>query len=643
MPATAKKQGGAIRPAQVRLAYVFASLIIVVGFGLLSARLYFLQVVDAARLAKLARDNTHRTFFQQAKRGDILDSRHNVLATSKPVVTVCADPSLIGGYHQEVAALVAPILNLPPNDLAESLRARHFVSRTESNELKTNELKYVVLKRRVDEETWVTLKGAMTNLFGNLDENAMKKADKLFLHRLRNRALFTEQDQIRIYPNNRLASHLLGYCGITKTNTPSGEMLLSMGHSGLEYSMNKLLSGTHGFLQTETDSRRREVVPFRQRLVDSQNGTHAVLTLDGRLQHIVETELHAAFAQHTPISVSCVVVRPKTGEILAMATLPDYDPNNPGGEEDSARRNRVIADEAEPGSTFKIVVVSAALNAGLVTLDTKIDCEGGRWFYAGKWLNDHGKYGILTVEEIITKSSNIGAAKIALLLGPDAMMESVKAFGFGDRTGIPVYGERYGTVVTPKSPTWTKLSISRIPMGHEILVTQLQMTMAMAAIANRGVLMRPLLVGSLVDDAGESVATVEPQVVRRVMSERAAADMVRALKTVVGPEGTASRAKLDYYSVAGKTGTAQKVVDGRYVRTRHYSSFIGFFPAENPEVCISVVFDEPKRGYYGGETAGPVFHRIGTQVGRYLAIPPDLDPEEEQKKPVRRTASAAND
>lgn len=638
MPAVAKKQGGVLRPAQVWFAYAFASLIVVVGFGLLGARLYYLQVHNADHLAKLARNNTHRTFFQQAKRGDILDARHNVLATSKPVVTVCADPSLIAGYHEEVAAAVAPILGLSPTSVAESLRPRWIITPT-----KTNQVQYVPLKRRVDESTWLSVSNAMRGLFRDLDEKALKKSDLVFLQRLRARALFTEQDQVRIYPYGNLASHLLGYCGITKTNTPSGEMLLSAGHSGLEYSLNKVLTGTHGFIQTETDSRRRELVQFRHRKVDSQDGTHAVLSLDARIQHIVESELAVANRQHTPVSVSCVVVRPSTGEILAMATLPDYDPNNPGAGEEQARRNRVIADEAEPGSTFKIVVVSAALAKGLVTLDTKIDCENGVWQYGGRPLRDHGRYGMMTVEEIITKSSNIGAAKIALMLGPEAMIEAIKSFGFGDQTGIPVFGERYGTVVTPKSPTWNKLSITRIPMGHEILVTQLQMVMAMSAIANGGVLMRPLLVKSLLDDSGGVVATVEPQEVRRVISERASREMVQALKTVVSAEGTAKRAKLDYYSVAGKTGTAQKIVDGRYVRNRHYSSFIGFFPADKPEVCISVVFDEPKKGYYGGETAAPVFHRIATQVAGYLAIPPDLNPEEEAKKPVRKASAAALD
>jgi len=286
----------------------------------------------------------------------------------------------------------------------------------------------------------------------------------------------------------------------------------------------------------------------------------------------------------------------------------------------------VVSDMAEPGSTFKIVVVAGGLNEGLVTLRDSIDCENGAFFYAGKILHDHERYGLLSVEEIITKSSNIGAAKIGIKLGPERLYAYMRGFGFGQRTGIDLGdGAETRGVVHPLN-RWNKLSISRIPMGHEVGTTPLQMVMAMAALANRGWLLRPMLVDRLEDGNREVVTRFQPQPVRQVISDATAKLMVQALKTVVATNGTAPKANLDHYTVAGKTGTAQKIVDGQYVRDRHYASFIGFFPADSPEICISVVLDEPKHGYYGGQTAAPIFRNIAERAANYLNIRPDVVP-----------------
>ena len=324
--------------------------------------------------------------------------------------------------------------------------------------------------------------------------------------------------------------------------------------------------------------------------------------------------------KHSPISISSIVVRPRTGEILAMATLPNFDPNNLGNSAD-ARRNRVIADVAEPGSTFKIVVASAALNEGIVKLGDTFDCEHGHFFYCGRMLHDHESYGTLSVENIITKSSNIGAAKIGIKLGESRLYDYMRNFGFGTPTGIPLQGEVRGIVHPVKS--WSKVSIAQIPMGQGIAVTRLQMMMAMCAIANNGWLMRPMLVGRLEDRDHKVVAKYSPQRLRQVISEPAARQMVKALKTVVSADGTAPKAALDHYTVAGKTGTAQKVENGGYAHGKYFSSFIGFFPADNPELCISVMMDEPKQGYYGGQTAAPVFKQIAERAANYLNIRPE--------------------
>jgi cell division protein FtsI/penicillin-binding protein 2 len=297
-----------------------------------------------------------------------------------------------------------------------------------------------------------------------------------------------------------------------------------------------------------------------------------------------------------------------------------------------ALRNRAISDSAEPGSTFKLVVVSAAFNEGVVDLDTPIDCENGHFFFAGRTLGDDHPAGVVPVEKVIAKSSNIGAAKIGIMLGKERLYQYIRAFGFGQRTGISLPGEVVGIVHPPQR--WSGLSISRVPMGHEIAVTPLQMVMAMCAVANKGVLMRPMLVDGFVDEQGRQVTQFQPQAVGRVVSEEAASKMVTALKAVVSTNGTGTKAMLTYYTAAGKTGTAQKLVDHKYSRSKHYSSFIGFFPADNPELCISVVMDEPHHGQYGSETGAPVFARIAERAANYLAIPPEHLPADKMTASV---------
>ncbi|MDB6021438.1 MAG: Peptidoglycan glycosyltransferase, partial [Pedosphaera sp.] len=339
--------------------------------------------------------------------------------------------------------------------------------------------------------------------------------------------------------------------------------------------------------------------------------------------HIVETALAQGMRDHSPVSISGIVMRPRTGEILAMATLPSFDPNNPGapGEAPGARTDRLISQIEEPGSTFKIVVVSGALNDGTVKLTDEFNCEMGNWWFAGTRLQDHKSYGVLNVKEIITKSSNIGAAKIGVKMGDLRLLEYIRGFGFGRPTGIPLPSESWGIV--HDTTNWSKISISHIPMGHEVGVTSLQMAMAMSAVANKGVLMQPLLVDRLVQPDGTTAIKYSPQPVRRVISEEADRDMVEALKSVVTDDGTAKAAMLEHYTVAGKTGTAQKPENGHYSRDKFFSSFIGFFPADNPEILIYVALDTPRGGHYGGETAAPVFKEIAEKAANYLNIKPD--------------------
>jgi len=323
------------------------------------------------------------------------------------------------------------------------------------------------------------------------------------------------------------------------------------------------------------------------------------------------------------VSISGIVVRPRTGEVLAMATLPNFDPNHLDSASVEARRNRIITDAPEPGSTFKIVVVSGALNDGTVRLTDMFDCEHRHFYYRGTELHDHESYGLLPVETIISKSSNIGAAKIGIKMGEARLFEYIKNFGFGRKTGIFLQGESLG-IVHPVEE-WSKISIAQLPMGQGIAVTRLQMMMAICAIANRGWLMQPMLVDRLEDKEHKVVRKYAPQPVRQVISEATSKLMIKALKAVVSADGTAPKAAMEHYTVAGKTGTAQKAEHGTYAAGKYFASFIGFFPADNPELCISVMLDEPdlRKGYYGGQTAAPIFKEIAEATANYLNIKPE--------------------
>ena len=335
-----------------------------------------------------------------------------------------------------------------------------------------------------------------------------------------------------------------------------------------------------------------------------------------------------------------MVVRPSTGEILALAVRPVFDSNHPEKADQDHMRNRIVADTYEPGSTFKIVAISAALEENLVRLTDTIDCENGLWHYAGKPLKDHGHYGVMPVEMVVGKSSNIGTAKVALMLGEQRLYDYVRAYGFGSRSDITLEGEVAGILLPPKK--WDKLKITRIPIGQGISVTHVQMMMAMCAVANKGKLMRPMLVNRLEDQNGNVFAQYPPQVARQVVSERTAQTLVSALKIVVSPNGTAPRAQLDHYTVAGKTGTAEKPLNGAYT-DEYTASFVGFFPADNPELCISVVLDEPEKnkGYYGGLTAAPIFKNIAEQTAKYLRIRPDREEVEVGGKKAQEPLSTA--
>ena len=594
--------------------------LVVLAFIGLGYRLTDLQVLRHDELVKMAEKKSLLTTWQSAKRGDILDANGNQLATSVFVKTICADPSLIGGQQSVVARALAPLLGMSAADLYQRLVPR--VSKNSKGETVTNGLHYVRLQKNVTDETWQKIRTTMSGLDFGVDETKLSKANRTFLRSLRQYAISAEPNQLRVYPNGMLASHVLGFVGTLENTNHTSDLF---GYDGVEKFFNEKLCGASGWRVTGSDSRGKELVALRDEDVQSQSGLNVVLTIDAAIQHIVESALTNAVAKHSPVGITGIVMRPRTGEILAMASLPSFDPNDLSTITTNTEPNRVISDVMEPGSTFKTIVIAGAINDKVVKMSDSVFCENGVFRYAGITLHDSEghHFGNLTIQDVLKHSSNIGAAKVGMQVGADKLYEYMQEFGLGAFTGIPLPHEASaGRFVHPLKG---KYSIVQIPMGQGVAATRLQMAMVFGAIANGGVLMHPMLVKRLEDSSGNVIQRYEPQSVRRVVTEATAKEMTEALKTVVSKDGTAQFAAITNYTVAGKTGTAQKVVDGRYSNEKFVVSFIGFFPADKPEICISIVMDSAKEGgrAFGGALCGPIFSEIGKRCASYLNIPPD--------------------
>ena len=598
--------------------------LVVLAFIGLGLRLVDLQLWRHAELGALAEKGSQEKIPQAARRGDILDVNGNLLATTVPVKTVCANPLLMGNQQAAVAHALAPLLQMNEADLLQKLQPR--LMKNSKGQTVTNQ--YAVLQRKVSDETWQKIYCTMTNLPLAIDLSKMSKTERVDFRNvafnLRQHAIFGEDDQLRVYQNGALAAHVLGFVGTKQTTNNTSELF---GYDGIEKFFDNKLEGASGWRVTGMDSRKNELTAYRDEDVQARDGLNVVLTIDTAVQNILETELADAMREHLPAGITGIITRPGTGEILAMASFPNFDPNNLQSINSNNEPNRVISDVMEPGSTFKTIVISGALNDRIVSLNDTVFCENGLFHYGGITLHDaeHNHLGNIPVWEVLEKSSNIGASKIGIKLQAPRLYEYMTDFGFGAATGIPLPGEVSAHRFVRPANEWGKYSIAQIPMGQGVAVTRLQMAMAISAIANGGVLMRPMLVKQLQDSEGNIVQKYEPQAVRRVVSEDTAKQMVEALKTVVSDEGTAPLARLADYVVAGKTGTAQKVEDGKYANDRFVVSFIGFFPADNPKICISIVMDSPKEGgrAFGGALCGPVFHNVAERCASYLNIPAD--------------------
>jgi cell division protein FtsI/penicillin-binding protein 2 len=348
------------------------------------------------------------------------------------------------------------------------------------------------------------------------------------------------------------------------------------------------------------------------------------LTIDMGIQAILETELDNAFKELRPDNATGLVLDPTTGEILAMTSRPTFDLNQINAAKHEEMKNRAIFDMVEPGSTFKIVVASAALTEHVITPKTLIFCENGAFSFGGRILRDHHGYGQMNVHDILMKSSNIGSAKMALMMGDEKFYEYVRRFGFGERTGISLPGEIPGLVHPPAR--WDRLTITRMPMGQSVAVTPLQMAMGMSVIANGGKLMRPQIIKAIQDADGHEVLSMKPEAVREVIPSETATFVRDALTEVVSERGTAALARVSGFTVAGKTGTAQKVDSkGGYAPGKYVVSFVGFIPAQDPRFVCLILLDDAKVSSglnYGGLVAAPIFSRVAEKVARYLDLVP---------------------
>lgn len=563
---------------------IWVAVIFAVGFTAVSSRLVFVQLVRHDYYREKAIKMHYVGIPVPARRGRIMDRNHSILAQTITVTDLRIDGKL-AWENPEVFAQIAPFIDMTPAEL------RSVVDRKN---------RYRLIHRNLSDDQVVRLQA------------------------LNIRPLIFKERESRVYPNGSEASHLVGFVNAKEKEVPlTGEKVgYEVGMDGVERVMDRYLRGIAGVRRVVRDASKREIAAFRQSDIPPRDGYDVVLTIDQGIQHIIENEANLILEKHQPKALHIMVVRPQTGEILAATSRPTFDPNNRGTMKTENLRSAFLLSMYEPGSTFKLVTLAAALNEGVADLEMPVFCENGKFFYAGKWLNDHNPYGMLPLVDVVAKSSNIGFAKLAILLGPEKIYEYAKRFGFGGilpNSSPQLPGGSKG-MLHPLN-RWTPLSVTRVPMGYEVAVTNLQMAMAYSAIANDGKLMEPRLVKAVANDEGKVVAQFLPKAVRHVVKPEIAHEIRKALRHVVSEEGTARLATVRGWTVGGKTGTAQKLIDGEYDHKNYTASFIGFLPAENPEFVVSIVVDRPSNGkIYGGLVAGPAFSSIASQVAQHLNL-----------------------
>lgn len=549
---------------------IFVVKLIILSCALaVEGRLVYLQVLKHGEFREMA--DRQQFFVKQVppSRGLIEDRDGTPLAVNVDLFNVCAHPDEIED-KTEAAKVLSRSLGLPYAGVLSKI---------------SKDCSFVWLARQVPYDR----SAAVENL------------------KLRGVEAFREER--RFYPDHDMASHVLGFAGID-----------DQGLDGLERFYNATLKGSTGRIMAERDARGHLVIADNKKITPGRDGLNLVTTLDKTLQHISQVELEKAYEKFHCKAASIIVMNPHTGAILALANYPNFDPNNFDDYGKEIWSDRAVAEAFEPGSTFKIVTMTGALQDGVVNEDDRIFCENGRYLAQyGRVVRDHEKFGWLTVRQIFGFSSNIGTTKVAMKLGETRLYDWIKRFGFGAKTGVDLPGEVTGTL--RPLDEWSGTSITSIPYGYEVSTTPLQMLDAYAAIANGGVMMKPYIVSRTETADGQTVKVFKPKEIRRVCSEKTAERMTAMMRWVV-EKGTGTAVALPDYDIAGKTGTAYKYIGHAYSKYSYISSFVGFVPAEKPVLAIYVSLDDPRGIYWGGYTAGPVFKDVARRAMAYDLVPP---------------------
>jgi cell division protein FtsI/penicillin-binding protein 2 len=557
----------------------------------IEGRLVWLQVYRHEAMLAEANAQKDRTRTLMPRRGDIVDRNGRMLAISVDAVTICGIPKAIDDPVAVVDAVCEALGDCTARE-REVYAQRLSQKRRES----------VYLRRQV------------------APEQAARLAERVDARKLRG-TIFTEPEPRRYYPNRELAAHVLGYLGVDHH-----------GLAGVEQSYNSKISGTPGSAMLEVD---REGNAFSRIEKPPVQGDTLELTIDAYLQHITERELARGVTEHRAESGTAIIMDPRSGEILAMANYPPVNPNLYGEYPREMWMNPAVQGIYEPGSTFKIVTASAAMEEGVFSPSDLIDASAGVWRSGSRRVTEakNHNYGVLSFTDVLVKSSNIGAIKIGLSVGSDRLGRYVRRFGFGGRLSGDLPGEARGMLSDPSG--WSVSTLASVSMGYEIGVTPLQMAAAVSAVANDGVLVQPRLVRAL--RRGTARTDVSPRQLRRAIDRRTAAELVAIMEQVV-ERGTATVAQVPGYTVAGKTGTAHMLRNRRYSDTDYHASFVGFVPSRQPAFTILVLVNAPHAGqHYGGQVAAPIFQRIADAALRHLGVAPTINP----LPPVLLQASAA--
>lgn len=551
--------------------------IIMIGtvFGLVFlnvvGRAFYLQILQHENLVKKADKQHQHKVDLTPIRGSILDRNGTTLAESIHMDSCYADQRRIKDV-EGTAGVLAPILGVPKEELTGRLSGNK---------------SFIWVERWLAPEVAARVKNMKLPGIGFLPETK------------------------RYYPNMEIAAHVVGFTG----RDPNGL-------EGIELKYDSTILGNTGYMITERDALGRNIAVKNAVIKDSSPGKSVILTLDKTIQFITEKELAKAVKESNAKSGMAMVMEADTGKVLALANYPTFNPNAYSQYGLSQLRNHAVADSFEPGSTFKIFSIAAALDSGVIKASDVYNCENGTYRIADRIIHDDHPQSRLNVSEIMKYSSNIGTAKIAYRLGEERLSAYLRNFGFGGRTGIDLPGEAPGNL----KRNWYGIDLATISFGQGVSLSAVQLTTALSAVANGGNLMRPYLVEQILDDSGAVVQKFEPQIVRRVISSDTARKVTKMMETVTGAGGTGTKAALDGYRVAGKTGTAQKVdaVTRTYSPTKRIGSFAGFVPADKPKLTITVIIDEPQGIKYGGTVAAPAFREIAQNSLAYLKIQPNM-------------------